>query len=258
MRPLRLLILLLVVANGLAYVWFTRPMERPAPPPAPGTETRRLVLLSERVAAREAGKGSVAPAAPVSSPAPPDPAASSSGPETPAEVPSGPPAAAPVPQEPHEHCLAAGPFPTPEARKAFREALEGLAATGFIDRDERLDDSVTWWVALPRHERLGDARAIEAAIAARGIEDIAVIPIEQGYVVSLGLFRSRSVAKRRQREIGALGYEVLIHERRRPRRRHWLDLRLPADVAAPTIEDLARRHPELDLSGIELRETACQ
>ena len=244
MRPLRLMILLLVVANGLAYVWFTRPAT-PGTPSAPATraDIKPLVLLSERAPDHETEATVAGPTKPVPSSPPARPA-------TTPTVPVAPPAESSA-ARPHTpgRCLEAGPFPTPKERQALRAALAGIDGLRLVDRDERLDDAVTWWVALPRHERLADARAVETAIAAQGVEDIAVIPVEKGFIVSLGVFHSRQVAERRRRRIAALGYDVSIRERRRPRWRHWLELHLPDDERATT-EALERDHPEAGLRPI--------
>ncbi len=250
MRPLRLSILILVAANGLAFYYFRQDDRgRPPPPPPPpdrGPAIERLVLLDER-------------SDPTPETAPTPPADRPSGPATTTEQETALPTSSdpePVSDTPvtsrrttRMHCLRIGPFATADERRDLRETLARRIQGIFVDEDEPIDDAVTYWVSLPRQDHLPEAKETEAEISAQGIDDIAIIPVQGGYVVSLGVFRSKTIAERRRREIAALGHEVRIKERHRRRTRPWLVIRTHDTV---TPEDLATTTKK-----VGLETTAC-
>ncbi|MFO1493455.1 MAG: SPOR domain-containing protein [Lysobacterales bacterium] len=192
----RILFLLLLVLNVAAGAWWSL---RPAPPPEafsaadPGVSA--LVLLHER----DANAMSAAAAAASVAAAPADPSA------------------------PPRVCQSLGPF---ETETDMRRALELLTPqTARIQfQESSVDMPRGYWVYLPayndRDAALKSARQLNAA----GVRDYYVVTAgDHENTVSLGLFRERANAQRRQAQIAALGFPARLEERTEVQRRYWVD-----------------------------------
>jgi len=72
-----------------------------------------------------------------------------------------------------------------------------------------------YWVILPPFLNVSSARKAIMILKGRGLKDVAVIASgELENAISLGIFNKISTAKRRQKELQALGYHPLLQERR--------------------------------------------
>lgn len=189
------ILFLLLLAMNLASIgwWYWRGQLPPAPPAASTAPT--LVLLSERdnAAMQDAARAA-------------DAAQASTGADTRAAV-----------------CGALGPF---EDQTALKRGIDLL--TPQVTRIQYQESSsVTtrgYWVYLPaldsRDAALKSARQLNAA----GVRDYYVVTAgDHENTVSLGLFRDRDNAARRQSQIAALGFPARLEERTEVERAWWIE-----------------------------------
>jgi hypothetical protein len=128
-------------------------------------------------------------------------------------------------------CVEIGPFQT---QSDLRQAETVLTAVG---RNRGVREAVErrfrgYWVFLPasasRDRALGTARELAAA----GIRDYYVVTAgDRENTISLGLFRDRANAERRQEEMHNRGYTAEMSERVEEQRVFWVTLALPAQHA---------------------------
>lgn len=188
----RIVVLLLLALNAAAAAWwYTRP-----PPSAPAFRASEegvaaLVLLEERDAAAMNLAASLVQADGVTPPA--------------------------------RHCSSVGPF---EDQRALREAMAVLTPQSLrIQFQETATDIPRgYWVYLPafadREAALRSARQLNGA----GVRDYYVVTAgDHENTISLGLFRERDNASRRQAQIAALGFPARLEERTEVQRRWWID-----------------------------------
>jgi hypothetical protein len=189
----RIVFLLLLAMNLASVAWWYWRGQQPAPPPTP-LSAPALVLLSERdnAAMSEAARSATAAQA----------------------VSSG---AAPA------VCSSLGPF---KDQTELKRGLEVL--TPQVTRIQYQENSsVTtrgYWVYLPaldsRDAALKSARQLNAA----GVRDYYVVTAgDHENTVSLGLFRERDNAARRQSQIAALGFPARLEERTEVERAWWIE-----------------------------------
>ncbi len=189
----RIVFLLLLAMNLATVAWWYWRAQQPAPPPTP-LSAPALVLLSERdnAAMSEAAR-SVDAAQAVAA--------------------GGTPAV----------CSALGPF---KDQAELKRGLEVL--TPQVTRIQYQESSnVTtrgYWVYLPaldsRDAALKSARQLNAA----GVRDYYVVTAgDHENTVSLGLFRDRDNAARRQSQIAALGFPARLEERTEVERAWWIE-----------------------------------
>ena len=194
----RVLVLLLVVLNLGAIAWIVSTYGD-VPPAVPQVEdgVPPLLLLSERNADLQA-------------------------------------AAAPDTQAParvDDVCLSIGPFSNTSDVRAAMVALTPLTRR-IQFRDGQLERSRGWWVYLPTYPTQEEALEAARQLAERGIKDYYVVSAgDQQNTISLGLFRERSGAERRQAELQSLGLETQIGERTDVMPAYWIDFAQSA--AAP-------------------------
>lgn len=196
----RTLFLLLLVMNlASAAWWYTRAQSPPPALPSVDPGTPGLVLLSERDSSAMAAAANAADSA-----------------RMPAD-PSLPPAV----------CSTLGPFETQSDLRAAMDLLTPLVTR--IQYQE--SSSVTtrgYWVYLPafnsRDAALKSARQLNAA----GVRDYYVVTAgDHENTVSLGLFRDRDNAARRQSQIAALGFPARLEERTEVERAYWIEFERP-------------------------------
>lgn len=232
---MRLFFLVLLLANLAVWYWRADVAAwlgpRLEPPPAPqvrGEQPPALVLLAEREGARaSAGDGrpaTVQPQAPARSPAR---NAGTAG------------AGATV------ACIELGPWEDP-ARVAA--ALDAATAAGIEPRrvsEEREVPTGYWIVSAARYDFAG-ARAAMDELEEKGIRDLAIVSLDDGHAVSLGVFSRASAMERRRRELTDAGYAADVRRRTQTRAVELLviERRDGASVDA-FIERLGRADPTL-------------
>ena len=192
----RILFLLLLVMNLAAAAWWYWRVQAPEMPIVPvESKVPSLVLLSERDGTLMAQAAQAAESAQELADA------------------GRPPAV----------CAALGPF---ETQSDLRRAMDLL--TPLVDRIQfQESSSVTtrgYWVYLPafgtRDAALKSARQLNAA----GVRDYYVVTAgDHENTVSLGLFRDRDNASRRQAQIAALGFPARLEERTEVERAFWIE-----------------------------------
>ncbi|NNF51034.1 MAG: hypothetical protein HKN59_01225 [Gammaproteobacteria bacterium] len=128
------------------------------------------------------------------------------------------------------NCLSLGPFPYEEDFEAANTKLATLGMTG----KKRLAEGQIWvgyWIFLsPADSRAEAVKKVES-LRARGVGDLYIEPAgERENAISLGVFKERSRAQRRYREIRDLGFEPQIARRTRQGTVFWLDF-VPDDLA---------------------------
>lgn len=197
----RILFLLLLAANIGMAAWLYLAPRAPTqalPPVDPGVAP--LVLLSEREGQRPEAVAQELAAAPD------DPATAAK-----------------------DRCMRVGPFPS---QADLRRALNAL--TPHVERiqfrEARTRQSRGFLVYLPPPPTREEALAIARQLSSQGVRDYYVVTAgNQQNSISLGLFRERGNADRRQAEITALGFAPAVTERVEDLPVYWLDL-----AVAPT------------------------
>jgi hypothetical protein len=203
----RILCLTLILANTLFFVWSrllaidVGPLERPGV--AKRTEAQRILL------ARESTRRPEPPVVRDVQPPRVEPADTRSG------VRAG-----------TFSCTSVGPFAAlPEASKA----QVALQSAGF-DARQRVEQGELWvgyWVSMQDLASRQAADDAAASLTARGVKDVYVMPgVENGYVLSLGVFSDYQRAQRRRDEIRALGFQPRIDDRKRTGSVYWIDVHL--------------------------------
>lgn len=148
-------------------------------------------------------------------------------------------------------CVSIGPFSN---RSAVRSAISALTPlTRRIQfREGKLERSRGWWVFLPTYPDRDKAFASARELSERGVKDYYVITAgDHQNTVSLGLFRDRDNAGKRQGELAALGVQAEIGERTELDPGFWIDFAQPADAAVDW-----RAHVGTD-AAIEARSIDC-
>lgn len=212
---MRALALLLLVANLLLFAWtWSRSPDALPQPAAPPLQASPLVLLAEL-------------------PAPLPPAAATLPQRVPAGTSGTLDADAPA-------CQGVGPFSDRDAVIVARDRLldAGVAALPTAtDASERLGFWVHTRPAATREEAVATIDRLRRA----GIRDFYVVT-ESGIsnAVSLGVFGRLETAEQHAARLRAMGFDVVVGERRREMIAWWLEFRAPApgSPAAAAVADL--------------------
>lgn len=213
---MRILCLILILANVLYFVWsqlidvqvnaLDRPPPRRAEPPP------RIVL------AREAAEQ-----------APQQPEPEEAEPATPSErpQPTPPPATARATPSSNLSCTSIGPF------SELAEAAQAQAAlrdAGFSPH-QRVEQGELWvgyWVSVQNIETRAQADEALETLKQNGIDDVYLMPGgEPTYTLSLGVFSDYQRAQRRAEQARAVGFDPRIEDRKRAGAVYWLDVELP-------------------------------
>jgi hypothetical protein len=199
---IRLLVVLLLAMNvGVALWWLLRP-----PPVAlvpvltePGTPPLRLLAETETVPTELAAAEVVGPPQPGLAPA-------------------------------ERLCLEIGPFLTQvELRRAVNTLMP--VAERIQYRDTRTLIRRGFRVFIPPPATREEALATARELASRGLRDYYVVTAgaEQN-TVSLGLYRDEANARRRHREVSAMGFDVRLEPRNEEVAQYWVDLELDREI----------------------------
>lgn len=214
----RILFLLLLTMNLAAGAWWYLRAQAPPAAASPQESTApRLLLLNERDNAAMSKAALAADAA-----------------QAPAD-----------PNAPSAICSTLGPFANETDLRIGMDLLTPqVTAIQFQE-----SSSVTtrgYWVYLPalnsRDAALKSARQLNAA----GVRDYYVVTAgDHENTVSLGLFRDRDNAARRQSQIAALGFPARLEERTEVERAWWIEFQ--RDSAEPPTYDSLRGAEQLTL-----------
>jgi hypothetical protein len=215
----RYLVYLLILTNLAYFAWHwsqprVAPQEtRPAPLPP---DVNQLVLLSERAAALAQRSDND----PASEPGPePEsaPGTEAVAAMEPVEAPQAQAQTLPKPAEPV--CRTLGPF---LKKGDVTSVFDRLARNGYVVnvRDGDVREPSGYWVYLPAMKS-SEARRIVADLDARGMTDYY---IGKGNYISLGIFKDRDKAVRRQQDVKGFGYGAILDQRFRTRDVYWLDV----------------------------------
>ena len=129
---------------------------------------------------------------------------------------------------PEWRCLRIGPFPREKDAQSVRASLE--------DRDAQVQQSsepgqvwVGHWVQVADQGDRAAAEKSRDALVAAGISDAYVLPGDDDFRISLGVFRLRSSANRVMEQASRLGYDTRVDDRFQPGENFWLQVRMPGD-----------------------------
>jgi len=135
------------------------------------------------------------------------------------------------PGKPAVQCAALGPF---ETQTDLRRGLELLTPqVNRIQFQERSQDTTRgYWVYLPAYSDRDSALKAARQLNSAGVRDYYVVTAgDHENTVSLGLFRDRENALRRQGQISTLGFPVRLEERTEVERKFWIEFEQTGDSA---------------------------
>lgn len=201
---MRILFLVLVLANVVAFIWYgwLRPPAQTSPQMTPLPHVQPLKLISELTPAER--QALVKASAPAPAPATP-------------EIPM--PVTTNVPQV----CVSYGPFPSTKAEHTGLARLQEAGAS-VVQRTVPGKVRLGYWVYLPPFGSRREADAAAKLLKVRGVKDIYVVTDEANRnAISLGVFSDRFGALAHQKKIRDMGYRPLLTERFRDVPRYWLD-----------------------------------
>jgi hypothetical protein len=200
---LRVLFLLLLAANvgTAAWIYLSPPPPPPVPPPAADPGVRRLALLSELEPQRPESEAQELATAPT----------------TPEE-------------EARDRCARLGPFVTQvDLRRAMNALTPQVKRIQYAEDRQR--QSRGFLVYLPAPATREDALALARRLSTSGVRDYYVVTAgDQQNSISLGLFKARTNAEKRQADLRGLGFETEISERADELPNYWLDYAVAPDA----------------------------
>jgi hypothetical protein len=208
---MRLLFLLLLLANLAFYVWHQQQELGPSSSaPADAGGVARLELLHERPRAHRTGaqEGTLS-----------------------------------------LRCGSIGPFATDQQAGRIAEQLR-TAGLRVQPRTAERYEPAGHWVYLPPAADRESASRVSRELAARGVSDYYVVTTsERENAISLGLFRDKWRAEERAAAMRAQGFAPEIEERYQTRFEYWLDYQAPrgqppdAAIAAAGVADQVVEYP---------------
>jgi hypothetical protein len=267
---MRLFFLLLLMMNIAFYVWHEpivawlkggEPAEQRAA--ARSDAASSLVLLSEREARAAEPAPGPAPVpnpapAPVVTPAPrQEPPAATPAPSVQAAFPPAAvaPARGAAPAPAALRCLEIGPYAEAGLAEAARARAARIGMTAALEKVEREMPAGFWLLTEARYDLAG-AREVLRRMGEQGVDDIAIVSLDSGMAVSLGLYSRTSAMERRRRELVELGYPVEVRQRSETRQVQMLRLS-SAGVAEQAVRellaDLTAAEPRLEWRDAECR-----
>jgi hypothetical protein len=125
-------------------------------------------------------------------------------------------------------CLRVGPFPRENDADSVRRALESREAS--VRQTTKAGQ--VWmghWVQVVDQGSRSKAEVTRDALIAAGIKDAYILPGDDDFRISLGVFRLRSSANRVLEQSIELGYDTRMDDRFQPGKNFWLQVRLPGD-----------------------------
>lgn len=175
---------------------------------------------------------------------------------TPAENTKTPPAAPPEPKQPAQPsfaCYTLGPFrDIVDLRKLTRDIRGYVVEASFRSHEER--EQSMYWVYLPQQKSHEAANELATRLKLKNIRDFYVV--NKGHdanAISLGHFKEKKGALRRQKIVKAAGFPAQIDPVFRTYTIYWLDYRVKTDRTIPqTVLNLS------NMPGVSRLERSCQ
>lgn len=269
---MRLFFLILLLANLALWYWHEpalgwlqgAPQEKSVRPAAP--DAPLLMLLSERegsataaaMAKAEPGRAPVAADRPVETIDEPAPATASVSAQTPAAAPASPAqsqASAPVADgsagTATGSCIELGTWAELEAAEAALARVQAEGVQAELITEERQHPAGYWMLTADRYDPAG-ARETLRRMQEQGVEDIAIVALDSGWAISLGLYSRSSALERRRAQMLELGYTPEVRERTRTSKEFTLRLRTANGVDPRIIaERLAGEAPDLEWQTVD-------
>ena len=198
----RIVFLLLLALNiGVACWLYFAPQSSASQLPATDRGVPKLVLLSEQEHVGEASAAELATA-----------------PESPADL-------------RNDTCTSIGPFGTQADMRGALNALTPLVSR-IQYREAHATETRGYWVYLPAMSSREQALTIARQLSAKGVRDYYVVTAgEQQNSISLGLFKARTNAEKRQADLRELGFDTEISERADELPVYWLDYAVAPDAS---------------------------
>ena len=125
-------------------------------------------------------------------------------------------------------CLRIGPLPRETDADAVRRALREKDAT-VRQTAEAGRVWVGYWVQTGAHESRSAAESARKVLNENGMSDVYILPDNDQFRISLGVFRLRASADGVVEQVRGLGFETRVVERYQPGTNFWLQVRIPAD-----------------------------
>ena len=127
-------------------------------------------------------------------------------------------------------CRRIGPFRKKDTLLALMNALESdINSYEVHDETSTLNAYRVTTLALASSEA---AKVIESEMKKAGVKDIAILKGEEGFSISLGLFRNKKSAYKRQAKIKKMGYDCKVVPKQMKKTIYW------AEVTADKSEDV--------------------
>lgn len=125
-------------------------------------------------------------------------------------------------------CLRIGPFPRETDADTTRRALERSKAS-VRQTSEKGQVWVGHWVQVADQGSRSHAEAARDVLINTGIKDAYILPGNDNYRISLGVFRLRSSANRIMEQASRLGFDTRVDDQFQPGSNYWLQVRLSGE-----------------------------
>ncbi len=140
-----------------------------------------------------------------------------------------------IPSAAAARCVSIGPFATPEVSAMFAQQLREEGMSPVQQAEEGQLWAGYWLVAL--FDSRDDARAAAERLREGGVPDAYVIPGEETFTVSLGLFTQRQRAERLREQAEAFAVQAELRDRYRSATVYRLQLEVPDGVELPPLPE---------------------
>jgi len=130
--------------------------------------------------------------------------------------------------EPAYRCVRVGPFPREADADTVRIALQKQEATV---RQTAKEGSVWvgYWVQTAGQGSRSAAEKARDSLVKGGMPDVYILPDNENFRISLGVFHLRTSADQVVREARKMGFDSRVIERYQPGTNFWLLARIPGD-----------------------------
>lgn len=223
-RALLVVLIVLNIGVGAWWAFGSTPSVAPVPEPPHGVAT--LVLAPGAPASGRTAQGvALAPIAPATPPAKPEPA-------------------------PAPRCVTLGPYASERLARAAA-AKAGDVLTRFKTREVATGEPASYRVMLPVKGDRTAAEEVAKRIAAAGFKDYYVMGSDDGdSAVALGQYRSHDGAERRQNELAAAGFAADLSSVGGGDSQWWIDAELSGAAGLAQQRAGASREKPLDCASL--------